>query len=211
MELIIGTRKWSSWSLRPWLVMKHLGLDFTETLVTLRQAEGVTRQEILVHSPSGQVPALKVDGMVVTDSLAICLYLAHTYPQARLLPDDKVLRALGLSAMAEMHAGFMDLRRDCAMYLEIEPRKAELSEAVEANVRRIVDIWLDLLTRSSGPYLLGSWSLVDAFYTPVATRIRTWQIDLAQYGDDGRAAQYAERLLADPHFLEWEAEAKREV
>jgi glutathione S-transferase len=209
MELVIGTRRWSSWSLRPWLAIKQTGEPFTETLVALRQAD-TTEAAILRHSPSGMVPALKDGDLVVWDSLAICEYLADAFPQARLWPVDREARALGRAAAAEMHSGFASLRGECPMALD-ESHDADLSEATQVNIRRIVALWSDLLGRYGGPFLLGDWSIADAFYTPVATRFRTYGVKLSDYGDAGQAGAYAERLLAHPHFLEWEQAALAEA
>src|SRR5688500_9755656 len=116
MELVIGTKRWSTWSMRPWLALKHTGAPFTETLVQLREVETSTR-EIRKHSPSGLVPALKDAGIVIGDSLAICEYLAERFP--RLWPADPLDRALARAAAAEMHSGFGALRRECPMDLGV--------------------------------------------------------------------------------------------
>jgi glutathione S-transferase len=209
MELVIGTKAWSTWSLRPWLVLARSGARFTETLIQLRQEDNMTRAAILPHSPSGLVPALKAGDLMIVDSLAICEFLHERFPQAGLWPRDADLRALGRSAAAEMHSGFGALRSECPMDLCAPPQSRALSEACMANVARIVEIWRGLLDRSGGPYLLGEWSIADAFFTPVATRFRTYQIDLTSAGDaDGRAARYAEAVLKIPEFLAWEAAAK---
>jgi glutathione S-transferase len=205
MELVIGTKRWSSWSLRPWLALKRTGAPFQEILVELRQG-AASDAAIAQHSPSRQVPVLKDGDLTVWDSLAICEYLADKFPEAKLWPADPVLRALGRSAAAEMHGGFQALRGECPM--ELETRKAaDISEATQKNVRTIVERWNQLLTRSGGPFLLGEWSIADAFYTPVATRFRTHGISLSDYGDTGAASAYAERLLETPEFLEWEQAA----
>jgi glutathione S-transferase len=209
VELVIGTKRWSTWSMRPWLAIKRTGLPFTETLVALRQEENRTREAILPHSPSGLVPALKDGEVTVWDSLAICEYLAEKAPQ--LWPADPGARALARSAAAEMHSGFQALRQECPMALDEPPRRGELTEAAQANVRRIVELWRDMLGRFGGPFLAGEWSIADAFYTPVATRFRTYQVDLRELGDfDGVAAAYADRLLATPEFLAWERAALAE-
>ncbi len=211
MELVIGTKRWSTWSLRPWLALKRTGEPFTETLIGLRQEENRTEAAILPHSPSGLVPALKDGDLTVWDSLAICEYLAEKFPAARLWPDDPALRALARSAAAEMHSGFQSLRGECPMALDAEPRVTAISEATQKNLRRIVSLWSDLLARSGGPFLAGTWSIADAFYTPVATRIRTYGIHLSDYGDAGACGAYVARLLQTPEFLEWEAAAKAEA
>lgn len=205
MEIVVGTKKWSTWSLRPWLALKRTGAPFTETVVQLREAE-LSEAAIREHSPSGLVPVLKDEGLVVHDSLAICEYLAERFPAAMLWPDDRTARALGRAAAAEMHAGFASLRKECPMDLGLVT-SVEISEDTARNVRRIVALWSDLLDRFGGPFLLGGWSIADAFYTPVATRFRSYGVDLGQYGDDGRCAAYVQRLLETPEFLEWERAA----
>jgi glutathione S-transferase len=206
MEIVIGTRKWSSWSLRPWLALKRTGAPFTETLITLREV-GVT-EEIAKHSPSGKVPVLKDGEVTIWDSLAICEYLADKFPQAKLWPDDPVARALGRSAAAEMHSGFPSLRGECPMDLTLRT-DIDLSEATAHDVRRIVHLWSDLRGRyaADGPYLLGAWSIADAFYVPVATRFRSYNLMLSDFGDKGLAGAYCEALLETPEFLEWERAA----
>ncbi len=208
MELVIGTKAWSTWSLRPWLVLKHSGAPFTETLIPLRQENNMSEAAILGHSPSGLVPALRDGDLVIGDSLAICEYLHEALPAAKLWPDDRALRALGRAAAAEMHSGFASLRSECSMALDQAPQVMAISEATQKNVRRIVQIWRELLARSGGPYLLGDWSIADAFYAPVASRFHTYGIPLSDFGDTGEAAAYGRRLLEDPHFLAWEAAAK---
>ncbi len=205
MELVIGTKKWSTWSLRPWLVLKRAGVSFKETVIPLRQAE-VTDAEIAKHSPSKLIPVLKDGDLTVWDSLAICEYLAEKYPEAKLWPTDPELRALARSAAAEMHSGFTSLRGECPMDLGVI-KHADLSEATQKDIRKIVERWNQLLKRSGGPFLLGEWSIADAFYTPVATRFRTYGVHLSDYGDVGTAGAYCERLLETPEFLAWEAEA----
>ena len=203
MELVIGTKRWSSWSLRPWLALKRTGQSFKETVIGLRWGDATTA-EIAAYSPSKLVPVLRDGDLVVWDSLAICEYLAEKFPEARLWPADPALRALGRSAAAEMHSGFQSLRGECPMALDEAPRKLDISEATQKDVRKIVERWNQLLKRSGGPFLLGEWSIADAFFTPVATRFRTYEIHASDYGDAGAAGAYAERLLETPEFLEWE-------
>ncbi len=209
MELVIGTKAWSSWSLRPWLALKRTGAPFKAIEVALRQGE-TTTAEIGRISPSKLVPALKDGDLVIWDSLAICEYLAERFPEANLWPADPALRALGRSISAEMHSGFQSLRGECPMALDEAPRKLDISEATQKDVRKIVERWNQLLKRSGGSFLLGEWSIADAFFTPVATRFRTYEIHLSDYGDTGAAGGYAERLLETPEFLEWERAAKGE-
>jgi len=201
MEIIIGTKAWSTWSLRPWLALKATGAPFTERVIALRQQEA-TKAAILPHSPSGFVPTLKDGDLTIWDSLAICEYLHEKFPAALLWPADPGARALGRAAAAEMHAGFRPLRMECPMALDEAPRAADLSAEAQGDVARITRLWEDLLARFGGPFLLGDWSIADAFYTPVATRFRRYGVALS-----GAAGDYNRRLLAQPAFLEWERAA----
>ncbi|HWE98999.1 MAG TPA: glutathione S-transferase family protein [Caulobacteraceae bacterium] len=210
MELVIGDKRYSSWSMRPWLALKATGAPFTETFVKLREE----RSEAAIRaagSPSGLVPVLKDGDLTIWDSLAICEYLAEAYPKANLWPQDRAARALGRSACAQMHAGFHSLRGELSMDL-CKQESATLVPATEDDVRGVVDLWSHLLSRFGGPFLLGSgWSIADAFFTPVATRFRTYGVRLSDYGDAGDAGAYGERLLENPAFLEWEKGAMAEV
>ena len=206
MEIIIGTKKWSSWSLRAWLPLKRSGAAFTETLIALREV-GVT-EAIAAVSPSGKVPALKDGELFLWDSLAISEYLADKFPEAALWPADPQRRALGRAAAAEMHSGFASLRGECPMDLALHT-KVDLSEATSDDIRRIVRLWSDLRGRfaADGPFLLGAWSIADAFFAPVATRFRSYGIRLSDFGDTGAAGAYCETLLETPDYLEWETAA----
>jgi glutathione S-transferase len=207
MELVIGNKAWSSWSMRPWLVLKKAGVEFTEQPVELRRGDR-TSAAIAPHSPSGLVPCLKDGDLAIWDSLAICEYVAEKFPKARLWPEDARARGLARAAAAEMHSGFSSLRGECPMDLAAAPKVAELSEATHKDLRRIARLWNDLLQRLGGPWLGGAeWGIADAFYTPVATRLRTYGVRLSDFGDSGRGGEYAERLLERPEFLAWEAEA----
>jgi glutathione S-transferase len=205
LELVIGTKKWSTWSLRPWLVLKRSGLPFRETLVELREENGVSETAIRVHSPSGLVPVLKDGDLTIWDSLAVSEYLAELAPG--LWPTDPARRALGRAAAAEMHSGYPSLRGECPMDLSAEPKPVTLSEATQKDVRRIVGLWGELLGRFGAPFLVGEWSIADAFFTPVATRFRTYGIRPSDYGDAGAAGEYCQRLLETPEFRAWEADA----
>ena len=207
LELVIGSKRWSSWSLRPWLALKRTGQPFHERLIALYQADGATRAQILPHSPSGRVPALKTGSIVIPESLAICEYLAEAFPEARLWPEDPDLRALGRAAASEMHAGFRALRLECPMDLARPVEAVPLSDDALADIARVRALWTDLLARSGGPFLLGEWSNADAFFAPVATRFRTYAVDP---GSPVLAA-YMERLLNWPEFREWEAAGRLET
>jgi glutathione S-transferase len=206
VELIIGTKAWSTWSLRPWLALRRTGAAFTETVIELRRPE--TPGEIAAHSPSGRVPVLKDGDLTVWDSLAICEYLADKYPAAALWPADAARRALGRAAASEMHSGFPSLRGECPMDLSLRT-VVDLAEATREDIRRIVHLWSDLRGRFSadGPFLLGAWSIADAFYTPVATRFRSYGVKPSDFGDLGPCGAYVETLLETPEFLEWEKAA----
>jgi glutathione S-transferase len=205
MELVIGTKAWSTWSMRPWLVLKRTGVVFHETLIPLRQADGASEAAILKHSATGLVPVLKDGDVVISDSLAICEYLAERFPDMGLWPRDARMRAYARAAAAEMHSGFASLRGECPMDLTMWPRAATLSEATHKDIRRIVKLWTGLMTKFGGPWLVGEeWGVADAFFTPVATRFKSYGVKLSDFGDrSGAAARYAERLLDRPEFQAW--------
>ena len=209
MEILIGDKNLSSWSLRPWLALKRTGAPFTETLIRLR-SEPTPANILAAGSPSGLVPVLKDAGETIWDTLAICEYLAERYPAAKLWPADPAARALARAATAEMHSGFPSLRGECPMDLALRV-EADVSPATARDIRRVVALWSGLLARFGGPFLVGDWSIADAFFTPVATRFRTYGLRLSDFGDQGAAAAYGERLLAAPEFLEWEAAALADV
>ena len=209
MELVIGDRAYSTWSLRPWLVLKRCGADFTTTEVRLNRDD--TAEQIARHSPSGKVPVLKVEGETIWDSLSISVWCAERYPNAKLWPADAHARWMARSVTCEMHSAFMTLRNECGMGPDHpmvgEPGPAHApTEALSAELRRLVAMWREARGRfgGGGDYLFGQWSMPDAFFTPVACRIRHYQLDLAAHGDDGTAAAYVRTLLNDPDFLEWE-------
>lgn len=213
MELIVGNIAFSTWSLRPWLVLKRCGAEFTVTEIPL-YGEG-WKARLAEVSPSGKVPLLKVDGETIWDSLAISVWAAERYPEAKLWPADPAARWLARSVVCEMHAAFGALRTECSMgqdahgviHTMVGEDRADppTSEAVAADVRRLVEIMVTMRERfgAGGPYLFGEWSMADAFLTPVACRFRHYRIDLAAHGDDGTAAAYVAALLRQPDFMEW--------
>ncbi len=211
MKLIVGDKRWSTWSMRPWLALHRAGAQFEEIRVRLRQ-EGTTTEAILAAgSPSGLAPVLIDGDLTIHDSLAICEYLAERFPAAKLWPDDVQARALARAAAAEMHAGFMPVRRDLSMDVGAR-REIEIVPETADTIRRIVTLWRGLLGRFGGPFLAGAdWGNVDAFFTPVASRFVTYGIDLGAYGDDGVAAAYRDLLLAQPEYLAWERGALAEA
>lgn len=210
MRMVIGTRKWSTWSMRPWLVAKRAGLAVEDVVTPLRTPQ--TARLLEPYSPSGQCPVL-IDGeTTVWDSLAICEYLADRFPDKALWPTDVAARAVARSACAQMHGGFQSLRGECPMDLSARVETLELTEATQADVRKMVRLWRTLKQGygRNGPFLLGAWSIADAYFTPVATRFRTYNVDLSDYGDEGFASDYSALLLQQPEFLEWERLAKAE-
>ncbi|ADL00632.1 glutathione S-transferase [Brevundimonas subvibrioides] len=213
MELIVGNIAFSTWSLRPWLVLKRCGADFTTTEVPLYGPDSA--RLLAQHSPTGKVPVLKVEGETIWDSMAISVWASEMFPDAALWPSDRHARWLARSVACEMHSSFMALRTECGMgpdaggviHTMVGPDRAPTptSEAVAADVRRLVEIIRTMRGRfgAAGPYLFGEWSMPDAFLTPVATRFRHYQFDLSAFGDDGTAASYVAELLRQPDFLEW--------
>lgn len=201
-ELVIGDKNYSSWSLRPWLLMKAFGIPFAERLVRLRWPE--TKAEILRHSPSGKVPALKAEGLVIWDSLAIMEFLAERHPNEAIWPADSQARAVARCVAAEMHSGFAPLRNECPMDFRSTLAFPDV-EAVREDVARIVAIWTDCRRRygAGGDFLFGAFSAADAMYAPVVSRFTTYRPDLAALGDEGAAARYVERVMAMPEMREW--------
>jgi glutathione S-transferase len=210
-RLVIGNKNWSSWSLRPWLAMRRLGLPFEEINVRLRLPD--SKSEILKYSPSGLVPLLLDGDFAVWDSLAILEYLADARPDAGMWPSDRKARALARCVSAEMHSGFAPLRTTCPMELLAKNPLAPVPEEVVANIRRIIAIWQQCRRDfgGGGPFLFGRFSAADAMYAPVASRFRTYVPDLTPYGDEGTAAAYVATIFAMPEMEAWAAGAKSEA
>lgn len=209
-NLYIGSKNVSSWSLRPWLVMKTAKLPFEEAVIRLHTPESKTR--ILAHSPSGKVPALKINengaSRTVWDSLAICETLAERHPEARLWPEAASARAHARSIVAEMHSGFPNLRRVLSMDIAARHPTPALEDDVQADIARIIAIWSEALDAHGGDggFLFGRFCVADAFYAPVVTRFETYAIHLPAV-----AQAYAQRVLALPAMHEWTAAAKAEA
>ena len=203
MKLIIGSKNYSSWSLRAWLAAKASGLPFEEILIPLRQPN--TKAHILAHSPSGKVPCLIENGLVVWDSLAIAEYLAEVRPS--LWPLDAGARAHARSVSAEMHSGFQDLRTNMTMNIQGQfPGKGRTPETL-ADIARIEAIWNDCRSHygANGPYLFGAYSIADMMYAPVCLRFETYGVKLA-----GQAGEYLQTMLVHPDLLEWKTAAMAE-
>ncbi len=206
-DLYIGDRSFSSWSLRGWLMLKAFDLPFDTHVLGLYA--GTYKEELAKLAPARTVPAMQTpEGYVLTDSLAMGETLAERHPEAGLLPKDGAARALARSMIAEMHSAFMDLRGDCPNVINHTWEGFKPSEGVLADLARIEDLWSLARTRhgDGGPWLFGRYSLADVFYAPVACRITTYGLPVS-----GSAQSYVEAHLSDPHFLEWRAEAIKEV
>jgi glutathione S-transferase len=205
MKLIIGDKNYSSWSMRPWLLLKHFGIPFDEVLIPLYEAN--TKASILEHTPSGKVPCLVADdGSSVWDSLAICETLAERFPQHAMWPRDPVVRAHARSVSAEMHSGFGDLRSNMWMNIRASfPGKGATPGAL-ADVARIDALWRDCLERHDGPFLFGEFGIADAMYAPVVMRFNTWRPALSE-----ASAAYAQRVTAQPGVRAWIDDALRET
>lgn len=208
LELVIGTKAWSSWSLRPWLALKTIGKPFKETLVELRRPD--TRAKALSYAPSGKVPVLRHGDVVVWDSLAICEYLAEAFPKAGLWPSGKAARAVARSVSAEMHSGFATMRNAMSMDVKARLPTPAMTPELEADVARVRQIWNQCRRdfgakargAARGPFLFGRFSIADAMYAPVATRFTTYGVPL-----DEVSAAYVKTLYDLPAMQEWIAAA----
>lgn len=208
MQLLIGNRNYSSWSLRPWLFLRMSGLRFDARCIPL-YAEG-SKQEILKYSPSGKVPLLIDGDLHVWDSLAICEYAIEKFNLASAWPAGRVERAEARSLVAEMHSGFSGLRSQLSMNCRRQPGPAPYDEVAAADIRRIDTAWTECRQRFAdhGPGLFGEWSLVDAFYAPVVLRFDRYQLPCSAL-----SRAYQDNVLALPALQEWIAEAcaEREI
>jgi len=196
--IVLGNKAYSSWSLRGWLALHHVGIPFDEIVIPLDQPE--TRAKILAHSPSGRVPCLLTPNGAVWDSLSIVEYLAENHPGAGLWPADPWARATARTAAAEMHAGFTDLRREMWMDLKSSRPTEGRTEAVAADIARISEIWQRCRAQfgHDGPYLFGVFGAVDAMYAPVCARFATYDVDL-----DPVCGAYRDAILSHPGMVEW--------
>ncbi|WP_225770750.1 glutathione S-transferase family protein [Inquilinus sp. Marseille-Q2685] len=198
MRLVIGNKRYSSWSLRPWLALAHHGVAFEEVLIPLYR-DG-SKEAILRHSPSGKVPALIDGGTTVWDSLAILEYLAERFPDLALWPRDPARRALARSVSAEMHSGFTALRNELPMDLApVDPGKAR-SDATGADIARITAIWRQCRAAAGaeGPFLFGAFGAADCMYAPVVVRFDRYRVPL-----DPACRTYADAILDLPAMRRW--------
>lgn len=199
LTLVVGDKRFSSWSLRGWLVLSLSGSPFREIPVRLAQAD--TRQRLLEHSPSGKVPVLLTESGPVWDSLAIAEYLAERFPEAYLWPRGEYARALARSVCAEMHSGFTALRTYLPMDLQRDQAyEGSLPLDAQADIERVCELWADCRSRfgADGPFLFGRASVADAFYAPVAARLRTYRVELPEL-----AAEYVGSVYRWPAFEQW--------
>jgi glutathione S-transferase len=211
MQLVIGNKNYSSWSMRPWALMKGLGVAFDEIKLSFNLGFGEPfAAAVRRYSPAARVPVLVDDGFAVWDSLAIVEYLHERFPSAGVWPADRRARARARSVCAEMHGGFTSLRSACPMNVEASLPEAGArvwaeSAALQQDVARIETIWAEALAASGGPFLFGAFGAADAYFAPVALRLRTYALPVSE-----ATRAYGERLLASPGPAAWIADALRE-
>jgi glutathione S-transferase len=208
--LVIGNKCYSSWSLRPWMLLRHFDIPFEEIVVPLYE-EG-SKEQILKHSPAGKVPILKDGDITVWESLAIMDHVAETRPDLVVWPKDKPARAFARSIATEMHAGFAALRNACSMNLGKKFPTKDRGADVDADVKRITAVWREARQRfgersaEHGPFLFGAFTAADAMYAPVVTRFETYSIPV-----DDTARTYMDALMSSAAFRDWRAAALKEA
>ena len=209
MQLYIGNKNYSSWSMRPWLLLKQFDIPFDEVMVRFDgfTPESQFKQRIKPISPTGRVPVLVHGEFVVWDTLAIAETLAELFPQLALWPRHAVARARARSVCAEMHSGFTSLRNHCPMNIEasfpdIGARLLTEQNDVHSDLQRIVSLWQSALATSGGPFLFGDYTIADAYYAPVVTRIRTYALPVP---DD--VAAYCQRIFDTSSMRAWVRDA----
>jgi glutathione S-transferase len=206
LTLAVANKNYSSWSMRPWVLLTQAGIPFTEIQLKFSDQGEVGGAE--AYSPTRQVPVLIMDGEPVWDSLAICEAVAELFPDKLLWPADARARRIARSICAEMHAGFRSLRSDMPMNIRASQPGKGMSPAVQKDIDRIVAIWQGCRERfgRGGAFLFGRFGVADAYYAPVATRFLTYGVSLPPV-----AQQYAHALLALSAVQEWMAQARRET
>ena len=205
LVLVIGSKRYSSWSLRPWLAMRQAGLPFDEVLIPFRRSDSKAALE--AHSPTAKVPVLRHDGRLVWESLAIMETLSEAFPGAGLWPADAAARAEARAVSAEMHAGFVALREHMPMdFCALYPGRGR-GAGVADDIRRIVAIWDSCRERfsSDGPFLFGPFTAADAMFAPVVSRFHTYAVELS-----GPSQAYADTVRSLPAMAEWGAAAEAE-
>ncbi|HEX8436798.1 glutathione S-transferase family protein [Archangium sp.] len=205
LTLVVASKNYSSWSLRPYLALAHTGQPFREVVVQLGEAD--TAANIAKYSPSGRVPALVRGELVIWDSLAICEHLAELFPQAKLWPEDATARAVARSVTAEMHSGFATLRTHMPMNLRARRPGEGRAPGVAEDIARVTALWRECRSRfgQGGPFLFGTFSIADAFYAPVVTRFVTYGVEL-----DAVCGAYRDAVLALPAMKAWTEAAHNE-
>lgn len=202
-QLLIANKNYSSWSFRPWLLLKKLDIPFDETLVMLKSED--FSQQVSQFSPAGKVPVLVDGDVAVWDSHAIMEYVAEAYPEA--WPKDREARALARSVSAEMHSGFMGLRNQLPMNCRAEGRQVAFDESCQKDIERIQAIWTECRLRygHTGPWLFGRFTIADAMFAPVVFRFYSYGVNC-----HGEAENYMQTMMSDPAVLEWRAAALKE-
>jgi glutathione S-transferase len=205
-HLIIGDKLYSSWSLRAALALELAGADYTEELIKLNQPD--TRQLILKHSPTGKVPLLKTGHGTIADSLAIAEYLVERFPEADLWPRDIAARAQARSACAQMHSGFFAMRGNLPFDLSRDAPLSPMPPEVQTDIERMLALWAECRAAATepGPFLFGRVSLADAFFAPIAVRLRTYQVALPAVD-----AAYVETIYQWPAFKAWQKAGLEEI
>ena len=212
LKLYIGNKNYSSWSMRPWVLLRQAGIPFEEVMVRFDSFDAGSsfKQTLAAVSPTGRVPVLVDGDLAVWDTLAIAEYLAEKLPSAQLWPADTHARARARSICAEMHSGFGSLRSHCPMNIEASlPDVGALvwrdQAGVRADVARLERMWTELLDAQGGPMLFGAFSIADAFYAPVCMRLRTYALPVSP-----AVAAYVDRVTALPGVQAWIQDALRE-
>jgi glutathione S-transferase len=205
MKLVIGDKNFSSWSMRPWVLLKHFGIAFDEMLIPLYRPE--SKAKLREMSPTGKVPCLITDsGDAVWESLAIMETIAEAHPEHAMWPRDAVARARARSVSAEMHAGFAELRQTMPFDIGKHAPNADVTPGALANIARVEAIWADCIARAGGPFLFGEFGIADAMFAPVVMRFNTYVPELS-----AQSREYMKRITALPAVAEWIADARREI
>jgi glutathione S-transferase len=204
LTLVIGNKNYSSWSMRPWLALVHHTIPFDEVTIPIGTPE--TAAAIRRYSPAEKVPVLIDDGAAIWETLAILFHIAERFPATKLWPEEKKARAHAFAIATEMHGGFAALRQNCPMNLK-RRKQRELTPEAAADIRRITEMWRDARSRfgQGGDFLFGRFTAADCMYAPVATRIRSYEIDV-----DPVSAAYVETIYTLPAFRRWYDEAMQE-
>jgi glutathione S-transferase len=212
LQLYIGNKNYSSWSMRPWVLLRQFGIPFDEVMLRFDGFEPESRfkQAIARVSPTGRVPVLVDDGLAIWDTLAIAEYLAEKFADRQLWPAERQARARARSLCAEMHSGFGSLRSHCAMNIEaslpeVGARVLAEQPGVRVDLARISAMWLEALASSGGPFLFGEFSVADAFFAPVVMRLKTYALPVP----DG-VQQYMQAVQASPGVAAWVRDALAE-